>query len=723
MDPTVHLGRMLDVQATMTMQAEHVCDEFVFTLYHGYQVRHVTVKEADMQNEKEEQDTENIEAVQVSFTQEFSPDTLTIRTDQPVCELVVQIDYSGYANRFFCLFQYKSFNCGCSSNLSDHNGSKLVSGCNFWGGYGTSCLWNAARWHVAELVLMAHHVRCCNRNCAQYSLDGSKRIVYHEVKVKSKLKKVGEWMGIYLNPGSAMFQKSLRSKIYVDKSGLLAVLNELVDTEQRYVCVSRPRRFGKSMAANMLAAYYGSSEDASALFASLEISQHPGYFDHLNQYDVLKINMQDFLSESQSIEDMLAHLTACLIRDLRNGFPQIDFCNAKSLVQVMREVFAQTGRSFIILIDEWDCLFREYESNKEAQKQYLDFLRVWLKDKEYVGLAYMTGILPIKKYGSHSALNMFTEYSMTNPREMAGYFGFTEDEVKKLCETYQRSFDETQAWYDGYDLVMFDGTVQKTYAMYSPKSVVEAMLSGVYDNYWNQTESYEALKVYIQMNYDGLKEAIVRMLAGDRVQINTGTFSNDMTTFETKDDVLTLLVHLGYLSYHWPDKTVTIPNKEVSQEYVNAISTMAWNEVIRSIENSRKLLQALWEQDEKAVAEGIDQAHGEISVLQYNNDNLLSCTIMLAFYFAREYYHVIRELPTGKGFADICLIPRKKYAQKPAAIIELKWDKSAEGAIAQIKEKKYPEALEDYHGNLLLAGINYDKKSRKHTCKIEKLSI
>ena len=228
----------------------------------------------------------------------------------------------------------------------------------------------------------------------------------------------------------------------------------------------------------------------------------------------------------------------------------------------------------------------------------------------------MTGILPIKKYGSHSALNMFTEYSMTNPREMAGYFGFTEDEVKKLCETYQRSFDETQAWYDGYDLVMFDGTVQKTYAMYSPKSVVEAMLSGVYDNYWNQTESYEALKVYIQMNYDGLKEAIVRMLAGDRVQINTGTFSNDMTTFETKDDVLTLLVHLGYLSYHWPDKTVTIPNKEVSQEYVNAISTMAWNEVLRSIENSRKLLQALWEQDEKAVAEGIDQAHGEISVLQ-----------------------------------------------------------------------------------------------------------
>ena len=222
-------------------------------------------------------------------------------------------------------------------------------------------------------------------------------------------------MGIYLNPGSAMFQKSLKSKIYVDKSGLLAILNELVDTEQRYVCVSRPRRFGKSMAANMLAAYYGSSEDTSALFASLEISQCAGYRDHLNQYDVLKINMQDFLSESQSIEDMLAHLTACLIRDLKNGFPQIDFSYAKSLVSVMREVFAQTGRSFVILIDEWDCLFREYESNKEAQKQYLDFLRVWLKDKEYVGLAYMTGILPIKKeVNTEKVFNEKLKYSSSS---------------------------------------------------------------------------------------------------------------------------------------------------------------------------------------------------------------------------------------------------------------------------------------------------------------------
>ena len=309
---------------------------------------------------------------------------------------------------------------------------------------------------------------------------------------------------------------------------------------------------------------------------------------------------------------------------------------------------------------------------------------------------------------------------MTNPREMAEFFGFTENEVKILCTQYNRNFQETQAWYDGYELVAIENSQQKVYSMYSPKSVVDAMLSGVFDNYWNQTETYEALKVYIHLNFDGLKDAVIRMLAGDKVQINTGTFSNDMTTFQGMDDVLTLLVHLGYLSYHWPDRTVTIPNKEVSQEYINAISTMDWTEVMDSVESSRKLLEALWNQDGAAVAKGIDKSRSEISVLQYNDENSLSCTINLAFYFAREYYTMIRELPTGKGFADICLIPRKLHADKPAAVIELKWDKTAAGAISQIKEKQYVNALKDYHGNLLLAGINYDKKTKQHTCIIEK---
>lgn len=470
----------------------------------------------------------------------------------------------------------------------------------------------------------------------------------------------------------------------------------------------------------MLAAYYDCGEDAEALFKNLYISQSASFREHLNQYDVIKINMQEFLSNSGSVGEMLELLQARLVRELKNRYPE--YVESGNLIFAMQDVFAATRHPFVILIDEWDCLFREYTENKEAQKQYLDFLRGWLKDKAYVALAYMTGILPIKKYGSHSALNMFTEYSMVDPGGLAEYFGFTENEVTDLCEKYNMNFEEAKAWYNGYGLVAHAKEGDRHYSMYSPKSVVESMIRHKYGPYWNQTETYEALRVYIQMNMDGLKDSVIKMLAGESIQINTGTFSNDMTTFTCRDDVLTLLVHLGYLTYDSEKETVAIPNREVSQEYVNAISTMNWQEVIRSVQNSKQLLEALWRQDEKAVAEGIAQAHKEISILQYHDENSLSCTISLAFYFAREYYTLVRELPAGKGFADICMIPRRLYADKPAVIVELKWDKSAVGAISQIKERQYVDALKDYQGNLLLVGINYDKKTKCHTCHIEKMT-
>ncbi|KAI4448167.1 hypothetical protein C823_002686 [Eubacterium plexicaudatum ASF492] len=307
---------------------------------------------------------------------------------------------------------------------------------------------------------------------------------------------------------------------------------------------------------------------------------------------------------------------------------------------------------------------------------------------------------------------MFTEYSMTEPGNLAPYFGFTEQEVKRLCADYNMNFEEAQAWYDGYRLVSHTQKGEVCYSIYSPKSIVEAMLRHTFGTYWNQTETYEALKIYIRMDMDGLKNAVVKMLAGEKICLQTGTFVNDMTTFVSKDDVLTLLVHLGYLTYDNRQQMASIPNKEVSQEYVNAIRTMDWHEVIRSIEASKKLLESLWAMDGRAVAEGIDHAHKEFSMLQYNDENALSCTINLAFYFAREYYTMIRELPGGKGFADICLIPRKLHMDKPAVIIELKWDQSAYGVVAQIKDRGYVEALRDYGGNLLLAGINYDKRKR-----------
>ncbi len=475
-------------------------------------------------------------------------------------------------------------------------------------------------------------------------------------------------MGSYLNPGNALFKMAVNSQIFVDKSMLIDVTNRYLNTMQRFICVSRPRRFGKSVAADMLAAYYDRRIDSSALFEHLEISGQKSYGIHLNQYDVIKLNMQEFLSGTKNIDEMLEQIQKFLIFDLLDAYHQVRFRDEKSLIQVMKDVYSHTGHPFVILIDEWDCLFREYKHSEEAQKKYLDFLRAWRKDQSYVALAYMTGILPVKKYGSHSALNMFTEYSMTEPGDMAPYFGFTEDEVQTLCETYQMNYEEARAWYDGYGLVQHSKDGDICYSMYSPKSVVEAMLRHKFGTYWNQTETYEALKLYIQMNLDGLKDAVVQMLAGEKVPINTGTFANDMTSFSSKDDVLTLLVHLGYLTYDSEKETVAIPNKEVSQEYINAISTMGWHEVMDAVQASRKLLQALWNMD-----------------------------------------------------ADICYIPRKLYADKPAIVVELKWDKAAEGAIAQIKEKQYVNALKEYRGNLLLAGINYDRETKKHYCIIEKL--
>ena len=378
----------------------------------------------------------------------------------------------------------------------------------------------------------------------------------------------------------------------------------------------------------------------------------------------------------------------------------------------MQDIFAESECPFIVIIDEWDCIFREFKHDKAAQEIYLDFLRDLLKDKEYIYLAYMTGILPIKKYGTHSALNMFDEFSMIDPGPLAEYVGFTEKEVEALCQKYQMDINEIKNWYDGYSF-------EEVEAIYSPKSVVSCMRLGKLGNYWNQTETFEALQIYIDMNFEGLRDDILSMIAGETVPVNTRSFTNDMTTFRTEDDVLTLLIHLGYLGYRYADKTVFIPNEEIRSEYVSAIAVSDWGEVSKALKNSADTLQAIWQGREEQVAEGIRQAHFETSHLQYNDENALSYTISLALYAARNFYTVHRELSGGKGFADIVYVPRKRFLDKPALVVELKWDKNAEGAIQQIKEKEYCRSLEEYKGNLLLVGINYDKKTQVHTCKIE----
>ena len=521
-------------------------------------------------------------------------------------------------------------------------------------------------------------------------------------------------MGIYLNPSNIGFERAVRSQIYVDKSELIAYTNSVLNTEQQYVCVSRPRRFGKSMAAKMLSAYYCRTCDSHELFANLKISQHPSYKEHLNQYDVIFLNMQQFLTRSESVEQMMTYLQKVVIEELREQYGVCVNEDVTHLATTLEGIYKRTGRSFIFVIDEWDCIFREKKNDFTAQNAYLDFLRDLLKDQMYVKLVYMTGILPIKKYGTHSALNMFDEYSMIAPMDLAEYTGFTENEVKTLCDEYRMNFQEMKRWYDGY---MFYNTEH----IYNPKSVVDALRKKQFDSYWTQTETYEALKVYIDMNFEGLRDDIVRMLSGGRCKIEAKTFTNDMTTFHTKDDILTLLIHLGYLAYDSERKEVFIPNEEVSMEFVRAITVSGWQEVVKSLNASQQLLEDTLQGNAEAVAKGLDMVHTEAaSALTYNNENSLACAITLAYYSAREYYTMVRELPAGKGFADIVFVPRRNYPEKTAIIVELKWDKTAEGAIAQIKEKQYVDALKDYEGQILLVGINYDKDTKEHQCVIER---
>jgi hypothetical protein len=532
-------------------------------------------------------------------------------------------------------------------------------------------------------------------------------------------------MGIYLNPGSRGFEESVNSDIYVDKTGLISYTNSVLRSGNKFVCVSRPRRFGKSMGAGMLAAYYGRGADKKWLFAPFEIAGHPSFEQHANRYDVLFLNIQNFLTRAKGdVEGMLALLEEEVMEELAEEYGEA-VGKARGLVSAMWRANAASGAPFVVIIDEWDCIFRVGPNGAEAQKTYLDFLRLVLKDNDCVALAYMTGILPIKKYGEHSALNMFDEFSMTGQKSLARLTGFTQGEVAALCAERGKDLSRMEAWYNGYRLTDERGEV---FQVYNPRSVVTSIRSGDYRGYWTSTETYEALRVYIDYNMDGLRDIVTALLAGEPRKVNPSRFANDMTTFRKAGDVLTLLVHLGYLGFsplsdEGDSGEVFIPNREIQQEYVRAMGDGGWPEVIRAVEASRALLSATWDGDAEAVAQGVDAAHLETSILNYNSEEALSHALSLAYYAAREYYTVVREMPAGKGFADLAFLPRRHHPEAPAMLVELKWDKGVQTALDQIHERRYPEAFSGHKGELLLVGVSYDKDSKLHECTIERVTV
>ncbi|MDR1766403.1 MAG: ATP-binding protein [Lachnospiraceae bacterium] len=520
-------------------------------------------------------------------------------------------------------------------------------------------------------------------------------------------------MGTYFNPPNKNFSEAAGFDYYVDKSGILGELNKMVETPEKYVCVSRPRRFGKTITANMLSAYYNRMRDSAGLFAGLAIAHDPSYESYLNKFHVIFLDIGKLLSRS-GVGDMIDKLDKTLTREIQRVYPDIPRDADMTLPDYINELYEVTGIGMVIIIDEWDCIFRERKDDTAAHGEYLKFLREFLKDQPYISLVYMTGILPIKKYGSHSALGMFHEFSMTEPKQFDRFIGFNADEVRSLCDRYGMDFLEMAAWYDGYSF-------PHAPSVFNPRAVVAAFLTGSFSSYWTQTETFEALKAYILMDYDGLGESVVSLLAGGKVRIKTDGFTNDMVTFQSKDDVLTLLVHLGYLGYLADSSEVFVPNKEISKEFVTAMGSPRYQGVTRTVNVSSDLLKATWSKDSGTVASLLEKAHEETSHLTYNDENALAYTVSLAYLSAKDYYTVVREMPSGKVFADLIFLPMKSHLDKPAMVVELKWNKTAEGAIKQIKEKNYPAVLKDQAGKILLVGINYAQSTKKHSCVIEEI--
>ena len=528
-------------------------------------------------------------------------------------------------------------------------------------------------------------------------------------------------MGRFLNPDYSAFETALNSEIYIDKTGLLAYTNKVINTKQAFICNSRPRRFGKSVTADMLTAYYSKGCDSADIFADYEISHAGDFRQHLNKHDVIHLDIQWCLAPAKGAAGVVSYIEKSVIAELKEKYPDIISEETVSLPEAMSEIYTVTGNKFIVIIDEWDILIRDEANNRDEQENYINFLRGMFKGTEptrFISLAYLTGILPIKKMKTQSALNNFDEFTMLQADELAPYIGFTENEVSMLCEKYERDFDKVKKWYDGY---LLNG-----YQVYNPKAVVSIMTKERFRSYWSETASYDAIVPLINMNYDGLKTAIIEMLSGAEVKVNTATFQNDTEDIKSKDDVLTYMIHLGYLGYNETRKTAFVPNEEIRQELTTAVERKTWNEMLVFQQESENLLDATLDLNGSEVAKQIEKIHNEyVSVIQYHNENSLSSVLAIAYLSAMQYYFKpIRELPTGRGFADFVFIPKPEYKDDyPALIVELKWNRNAHTALQQIEDKKYPSSVLNYTGDILLVGINYDKESKEHQCMIKKYNL
>ena len=523
-------------------------------------------------------------------------------------------------------------------------------------------------------------------------------------------------MGIYLNPGNENFRRALAADIYVDKSMMISVTNRFIDKGNNYICVSRPRRFGKTIAGNMISAYYSKGCDSRELFEGLKIYDDPGFEEKLGKYNVIKIDLNSEYQITEDKNNLIGSITGYVKDELREEFPDVRMRDEDSLARCILNVYHATGQTFIIIIDEYDVLVRE-QADEELFHKYLSFLNGLFKSdtlRPAISLAYLTGILPVVRDKVQSKLNNFIEYTILDAAELTEFIGFTDDEVKGLCRQYHMDYEECKSWYDGY--------TQNGYEIYNPESVVMSMLRKKYGSYWGKTSTYEAIAERIRMNFAGTKEAVIRMLSGEEADVMVGRYMNTMTSFRSKNDLFEYLLYLGYLCYNEDEKTCRIPNREVRQEWLFVVETEPEYETTnRIIESSKELLKSTIAGDSDAVAKALDESHIHVTTNRsYNNEDALQSAIYLAYIYALNDYTCVREMTAGKGFSDVTYIPIHPDPKRPAMIIELKRNDSPDSALDQIREKRYFDSLEHYRGNLLFIGINYDENEKTHTCRIER---
>ncbi len=523
-------------------------------------------------------------------------------------------------------------------------------------------------------------------------------------------------MGIYLNPNSELLRRSMNSEIFIDKSLIVRELNRMINTESCFVCVSRPRRFGKSMASHLISSYYGKNNDSLELFKQLKIYNDESFEKHYGKYNVIKMDINGMFRTHGELP-LMKYLNKVVVAEIREHFPSAKVLLKDPLDAALLKVYSKTGEQFVIIMDEYDVLIRE-EVPDEEFKEYLTFLNGMFKNRQLkpaIAMAYLTGILPIVRDKVESKLNEFSEFNMLNAGRLAEFVGFTEEETKGLCDQYSMDFAECKRWYDGY-------RITKTLSVFNPKSVVEAMYDQEFASHWSNTGSFENIKDYIELDFDGIRDDVAKMLGGGRVGVDVLSFLNTKTSFKCKDDVYSYLIHLGYLTYDKDAKECYIPNFEVREQWVLAIKLNPnFDKILKIINESKSLLEATLNGDTAFIEDFLEDAHAKATnPLTYNDEKSFQAAMGLAYFYAYTEYTIIKEMPSGKGYADIGFIPVNP--RKPALIIELKADTTtAEGALSQIREKKYHQALENYYDNLLFVGVTYNKETKKHTCKIERL--